>query len=215
MFLDVRRSPRYHCYKESPASLSGSTVFDDPTIRDQKRKRCSMRTRLTSLDINRQTFTIRGKGYDREEVAGFLRQVSEEFERSAQELTSLERRVNDLANENSEHRQREVILKETLLTAQKTAEDVRNTARREAELIVREAEMLADRLSDQARVRAGEIEKTIGDLRFERRKFHSKLQNMIDLFQQTIDFDRQKDASEGSVVTLKRRAGEDNEASGV
>lgn len=164
-----------------------------------------MRTRLTALDIQRQTFTTRGRGYDRDEVQVFLRQVAEEFERLSQEVGQAERRLVSLESENADHRQRESILKETLLTAQKTAEEVRASARREAELIVREAEMMAERLADQARGRAAELDRAIGDLRHERRKFHSKLQNMIDLFQQTLDFDREKDRADGSVVTIRPR----------
>ena len=164
-----------------------------------------MRTRLTALDIQRQTFTGRGRGYDRDEVQAYLRQVAEEFERLVQDLGIAERRVGSLESENSDHRQRESILKETLLTAQKTAEEVRSAARREAELIVREAEMMAERLADQARTRAAELERAIGDLRHERRKLHAKLQNMLDLFQQTLEFDREKDRGEGSIVTIRPR----------
>lgn len=173
-----------------------------------------MRTRLTSLDITRHEFATRGRGFDKEDVSAFLRQVAEEFEHLAQELSTLERRVAELQAENAEHRQRETILRETLLTAQKTADEVRATARREAELIVREAEMLGERLTDQARGRAADLEKAIGELRLERRKFHSKLQNMIDLYQQTLDFDRERDAQEGGIVSLHRRAGEADGASG-
>jgi cell division initiation protein len=173
-----------------------------------------MRTRLTSLDVQRQLFTVRGKGFDREEVGVFLRQVGDELEALTQELAILERRVAELQAENGEHRQREAILKETLLTAQRAAEEVRGNARREAELIVREAEMMASRLGEQAQDRASAIEKEIDDLRFERRKFHAKLQNMIDLFQQTLEFDRERESQESRVVGLHRRGGESGESSG-
>ena len=56
-----------------------------------------------------------------------------------------------------DHSQRERILKDTLLSAQKVSEDVRANARKEAELIVKDAELLSDRLMSQAQSRMADL----------------------------------------------------------
>ena len=71
--------------------------------------------------------------YVAEEMAGMLR----EKEQVEQELKHLELIV-------AEHREREAILKNTLLTAQKAAEDIRENARKEAETIVKQADLQGD-----------------------------------------------------------------------
>src|SRR5512142_401738 len=123
---------------------------------------------LTPLEIQKQTFTRAFKGYSADEVRGYLSLVAEEIERLVKEVDRLARENAHLREDLDDHSQRERILKDTLLSAQKVSEDVKTNARKEAELIVKDAELLADRVISQAMARVSDIEKAIQDLKLER-----------------------------------------------
>src|SRR5512140_1219530 len=117
------------------------------------------------MDIQRQTFGRRFRGFDRDEVRTFLTTLSEEVATLQREKDELERQLRQLEQIVNEHREREAILKNTLLTAQKASEDIRESARREGETIVKQAEIQGDRLLELAQARAHEVERGIMELR--------------------------------------------------
>jgi cell division initiation protein len=96
--------------------------------------------KVTPLDLRQQRFNTVMRGYDRGEVQAFLLEVADDYENALREMDKLRQDVTKLDAVLSEHRGQERNLRNTLLTAQKHADDVRETAQKEAALIVREAE---------------------------------------------------------------------------
>jgi cell division initiation protein len=164
-----------------------------------------MRSGMTPLEIQRHAFGRKWKGLDPVEVESFLGSVAEEMEEILRTDAELEGRVRSLEEENAEHRERERILKETLLTAQRASEDLRAAAMRDAERIVREAEDASERLAHNALQRAAEIEKAIHELKIQRANFRLQLQKMIELFQQVLDFDRDEGEKDRPLSYLTRK----------
>ena len=121
--------------------------------------------KLTPSDIQRQTFSQRFRGLDPDEVRAFLAAVAEEMAAMLREKEQVEQELRHLELIVGEHRERESILKNTLLTAQKVAEDIRENARKEAETIVKQADLQGDRLLDLAQTRAHDVERGILELR--------------------------------------------------
>ncbi len=171
-----------------------------------------MRPRMTPLEIQKREFTRKWKGYDPMEVQQFLTDAAEDMEALARENASLDGRLRSLEQENEEHRERERILKQTLLSAQAASEDIRAAGRREAELTVREAQDSGERLTHSALQRAAEIEKAIHELKLQRTNFRLQLQKMIELFQQVLDFDRDEDDKERPLSYLTRKANKEETA---
>jgi cell division initiation protein len=121
--------------------------------------------RISVLDIRNHTFPRRMNGYDREEVDGFLRMVAEDYEaalRDAQaqrdQVRKLEVRVEDLAAN-------EEILQQTLTTAQRLSDELKRTAVKEAELLVGEAEVKAEKILDAAHRRAARLAEDIREMK--------------------------------------------------
>ena len=162
--------------------------------------------RLTPLEIQKHEFTRKWKGFDPVEVESFLAMIAEEMEELTRSASDLDVRVRILQEENAEHRERERILKETLLTAQRASEDIRAAAAKQAEMIVLEAQGSGERLTHNAMQRAAEIEKAIHELKIQRANFRLQLQKMLELFQTVLDFDREEDDKEKTVGYLNRRA---------
>lgn len=157
---------------------------------------------LTPLEIQKQTFSRTIKGYNPDEVRAYLHLVAEEIERLVRENDRYMRETAMLREDLEDHSNRERILKDTLLSAQKVAEDLTTNARKEAELIVKDAELLADRVIGQAMHRVADLEKAIGDLKIERRAARNKLQGTLDTIQQMIVLDAEEEANEMPLTSL-------------
>jgi len=162
-------------------------------------------SRLTPLEIQKHEFSRKWKGFDAVEVESFLALVAEEMEELARTNVELDGRVRQLLEENEEHRERERILKATLLTAQRASEDIRKTASKDAERIVAEAHEAGERLTHSAMQRSAEIEKAIQELKIQRANFRLQLQKMVELFQQVLDFDREEADRDRPVSYLTRK----------
>ena len=163
--------------------------------------------RMTPLEIQKHRFSRKWKGLDPIEVGAFLDIAAEGMEDLAREKASLESRIRALEEENAEHRDRERILKETLVSAQRASEDIRAAAQAQAELIVKEAEDSSERLTHSALQRSAEIEKAIHELKLQRAGFRLEVQKMLELFHHAIELDRQQDEQDRPLSYLRRNPG--------
>jgi cell division initiation protein len=160
--------------------------------------------RMSPLEIQKHRFSRKWKGLDPTEVGAFLDIAAEGMEDLAREKAALEARIRALEEENAEHRERERILKETLVSAQRASEDIRAAAQAQAELIVREAEDSSERLTHNALQRSAEIEKAIHELKLQRAGFRLEIQKMLDLFHHAVELDRQQDEQDKPLSYLRR-----------
>lgn len=159
---------------------------------------------LSPLEIQKQTFSRAFKGYHPDDVRAYLHLVAEEIERLVRENDRLSRETAAMREDLEDHSNRERILKDTLLSAQKVAEDLTGNARKEAELIVKDAELLADRVIGQAMQRVGDLERTINELKLERRALRNRLQGTLDIVGQMVILDAEQEANEEPITSLFR-----------
>src|SRR5713101_581881 len=156
------------------------------------------------MDIQRQGFGPRFRGFDRDEVRAYLTLVAEEVAALQRDRDRLDQELQSLRSLLDEHRQRETILKNTLLTAQRVSEDIRDTARKQAESVVKEAEMQADRLVELAQGRAHEVARGILDLRAHRTGLRTDLRALITRLSHLLDLQEEAEL-EDNLRFLKRR----------
>ncbi|MEM9592887.1 MAG: DivIVA domain-containing protein [Acidobacteriota bacterium] len=160
---------------------------------------------ITPLDIRKMSFTRKMRGIDPGEVEEFLDLVAEELTGRLGDLSrlDLENRTLKVRLEDSERRQKE--LQESLLHAQKLSKEITDNAKREAELLLREAQVTSDDMIHQAIERANKVEARITELRATRRDLHLKLRNSLDLFSRILEADMEEERSTAVVRTLPRR----------
>lgn len=161
---------------------------------------------LTPLEIQKQTFASTFKGYNKDEVRGFLHLIAEEMERLLKDVDRLSRETAVLREDLADHNNRERMLKDTLLSAQKVSEEVRANAHKEAELIVKDAELLSERLVSHAMTRVADLERTIQDLKISRVGARNKLQATVDTVQQLLLLDAEQQATEEPITSIYRRS---------
>ncbi|HEY8339587.1 MAG TPA: DivIVA domain-containing protein [Egibacteraceae bacterium] len=117
---------------------------------------------ITPDDIHAQTFKERFKGYDEEEVDRFLAQVADGIAELHREREQLAERVRQLeesgaGGDSSSVSETEALLRRTLVTAQRAADDTVAEARATAEQMVADAREEAETLLAEARAEAEEL----------------------------------------------------------
>lgn len=135
--------------------------------------------RFTPMDITNRKFSKSVRGYDVEEVENFLHLVSEDLEAIIAEQTSLKKEVVHLRETLSDLKERERILKDTMLLAQETKEDVQRNAMKEADIIVREAELQSERIVANGYRKLEEIQTNINDLIRSREALRQGLDDLL------------------------------------
>ena len=160
---------------------------------------------ITPLEIQKMRFSQKMRGYDPTEVEGFLSLLAEELAARIAQSEKLERenRYYRQRLEETEHREHQ--LQQTLLRAQKVSDDITANARREAELMVKEAEIAADKIVQQAIEQSTRFESKIVELRTARRELQLKFRNTLDLFQRILEAEMEDERNTATVLTLPRK----------
>ena len=165
-----------------------------------------MNTRLTAMDIEKQSFTRKMRGLDPDEVQLFLKVVAEEFERLSLENATLREDEGSLRQRLDDYKDRERTLQETLVTAQLMSADLKERSKAEAELLVKEARFKAERLLEQAQDQLQSLENEIGRLRLEKDAFENRLRAAIDEHLSLLDLRKQEKADTDNLRFLRRRS---------
>ena len=150
--------------------------------------------KVTPLDLRQQRFKTVMRGYDRGEVQAFLLSVADDYENALRENDKLRQDVTKLDAVLAEHRGQERNLRNTLLTAQKHADDIKEHAQAEAGLIVRDAEGQRDLILQKAQVRFDEVQREIDGLRHKRREVENDIESLVKTLNSTLEFIREQDA---------------------
>lgn len=101
---------------------------------------------LTPLEIRKKSFNISLRGYNQKEVRAFLAVVANEFEELRKERAVLAEKVDALSAKILTYEKTENLLKETLLTAQQVADELKSNAERERKITIEQIKQEAERL---------------------------------------------------------------------
>jgi cell division initiation protein len=157
--------------------------------------------RITPLDIQQKQFPMKFRGFDVEEVYAFLEIVREEMEDLLRDNASLKEQVHRAENQIKEYRDMETTLRETLMTAQQMVEEYKTNARKEAELLIREAEIKADGVMKEAQDKVVKIHEDIVDLKGIRRHFKEELKRLIESHMRMLEFDKEREGEEAGDIS--------------
>ncbi len=103
---------------------------------------------LTPLEIRKKLFAKTIRGYSPKEVRAFLTVVANELEELRKERAQLAEKVDELQTKLAVFEKTESLLKETLLTAQKTIDELRTATQKECEALIQSARQEAERLKN-------------------------------------------------------------------
>jgi len=150
---------------------------------------------LSPLEITQREFGRKLRGLDPEEVHTFLEQIAQEMTRLVQETTDRAAHIQRLEAQLRIHQEREDALRNTLLTAQKMTDEIKANATREADLALKEAELKAERLLEQAHRRLAQVQAEIAEFVRQRDLFAAKLRGLLKTHLELLDFQPDQPAS--------------------
>ena len=156
--------------------------------------------RITPLDIQQKQFPMKFRGFDVEEVYAFLEVIREEMEELLRENANLKENVQRADVQVREFKDMETTLRETLITAQQMVEDYKLNARKEAELLIREAELRADNMLKDAHEKVIKIHEDITDMKGIRRHFKEELRRLIENHLTMLNFDDKREKEDSDEV---------------
>ena len=161
--------------------------------------------KVTTLELRQRQFATAMRGYDRAEVNTILAHAADDYEAVLRENERLRLELGKFEAVLNEHRGQEKNLSNTLLMAQKMADDIREKAQLDTAQIVSEAEGRAARIVSEAegraaqlveksRVRVEEVQREIDSLRAQRRDVEASIEGIISTLNRTIETVREQDA---------------------
>jgi len=143
---------------------------------------------LTPLDIHNKEFGRKIRGYDEDEVNEFLDQVIKDYEALIKENKELNAQLESIQEKVNHFKTMEETLSKTIVVAQEAADEMKANAKKEAQLIIREAEKNADRIINESLAKSRKIALDSEELKKQaiiyRTRFRSLLEAQLDLLSQ-------------------------------
>ena len=158
----------------------------------------SRRVSVTPIDLRQRRFRSRINGFDKVEVAAFLVAIAHDYEQMLREADHFRQELAKLEPILKEHREGEKTLRNTLLTAQRLSDEMKEQAEREGQRIIREAEERAAMLLDQTQLRLDEMQRDIDSLGLKRREIEATLEASIETLRTTLECFRERADREGT-----------------
>jgi cell division initiation protein len=163
---------------------------------------------ITPLDITQKQFRRVFRGLDSVEVEAFLALVASEFESLVKESLSLREDNHRKAEEIAEYKSRERTLQETLVTAQKASEEIREASRREAEITISDAELQAEKIVQAAHTRFLRIVDDINELKRQRVQFEAGVRTLVETHVKLLETFRDPSREEAVEFMPSRNSGQ-------
>jgi cell division initiation protein len=146
--------------------------------------------RLTPIDIRQQQFTVKTfRGFDPREVDAFLDDVAEDYEGLLRENAGLREQLSAHEERARTVTDTEKALKDTLLTTQRLADEMKESAKRDAQLVLREATLNAEKLMEEARAEGAKLNVEIQGLKRLRRQLIEELRATVERYDRTLTAD--------------------------
>lgn len=163
--------------------------------------------RLTPLDIQQKEFTQRLRGVDPHEVRQFLQVCADELEELVRESIELREDVRARDAQLAELRERERSLQDALVSAQRVASELKEQARKEAEIVVADAELQAERIIQGAHARRSQLLEEVAELRREKVAFTARIRSAVEAQLKLLEtFDEaDRERGEGNVTLLQTK----------
>ncbi|SDM91097.1 cell division initiation protein [Paenibacillus sp. yr247] len=135
---------------------------------------------LTPLDIHNKEFSRSFRGYDEDQVNEFLDQVIKDYEALIRENKDLQNQTVTLQERLDHFTNIEDSLSKTIIVAQEAADEVRSNAKKEAQLILKEAEKNADRIINESLTRSRKVALEIEELKKQASIYRTRFRTLLE-----------------------------------
>jgi cell division initiation protein len=148
---------------------------------------------LTPVDLETMVFRRGLRGYRTQEVQNFMRRITADYEKLYKENFDLKEKIEQYEDRLKNYNEMEETLKNTLCMAQETAKDVRLSAEKQAEVILREAQNRTEEMKLRVREEIQTELQNLAELKQQvelfRIQFKRFLQTLIEMADRSLDLD--------------------------
>lgn len=165
---------------------------------------------LTPLDIHNKEFSRRLRGYDEDEVNEFLDQVIKDYEGMIRDNKDLQNQLLAVQERLDHFANLEETLSKTIIVAQEAADEVKNNAKKEAQLIIKESEKNADRIINESLSKARKVSMEVEELKKQASIYRTRFRTLVEAQLELLSQDGW-DALENQTRELERTSSERQE----
>ena len=135
---------------------------------------------ITPLDIENKRFSKQMmNGYNVDEVDDFLDELTLDYEKLYKENNELKSNAEELNNNVGQYKSLENTLQNTLVMAQKTADEIQSVAKQQAEQIIRDAEFSAKSSVEELNVQYVSKQREIDELKKQFDVYKAKMESLL------------------------------------
>ena len=166
--------------------------------------------RITPIEIQQHQFKTRLFGYDTASVDHFLEILADELERLHRQNNELKESLARTRTNLEDMREREKVLQQTLMTAQQVTDELKDNARKDAEIILADAHMESERIIRDANEKRIHLINELQDIKRQKISFEGGLRALIEGHLKLLDMDSiQLEGDEHQARLLDRSATRD------
>ncbi|MEX1297826.1 MAG: DivIVA domain-containing protein [Desulfotignum sp.] len=159
---------------------------------------------ITAMVVRQKAFKTRFRGFDVQEVDGFLEEVAahlEAMDRSVEKLAEEKRRL-DL--ENQGYRKREDAMKNAMIQSQNVVEQMKDNAKKSAQVIIANAQVEAEKMLNRAHKRLSQLHSDIMELKRQRIQLEMQIGAVIESHAKMLEMStKENKAADETDATLK------------
>lgn len=163
---------------------------------------------LSPSDIQQQQFRVRMRGFDVREVDRFLEQIAETLAILEDENNKVKDELRRLKMETQGYKEREETFKRAMLNSQKVLEQMKDNARKSAEIIIADAEVKAEKILNRAHNRLSQLHEDISELKRQRMQIEVQIRSVLEAHAKLLEIGKESmdelDAVDDKVAVLKQ-----------
>jgi cell division initiation protein len=159
---------------------------------------------VTPLVVRQKEFTTRFRGFDVQEVDGFLDDISKELESQSRTIEEIKKENHRLNLENQGYRKRENSMKTAMIQSQKVLDQMKDNAKKEAQLTIANAGVEAEKLLNRAHKRLSQLHSDILELKRQRIQLEMQISAVLASHSKMLEMTKEEnEAADETDSTLK------------
>jgi cell division initiation protein len=147
--------------------------------------------KMTPLEIQQQQFKVRFRGFDVREVDHFLERVADSVADLRDENKQLYEDLRRLKMELQGYKEREETFKRAMFNSQTVLEQMKDNARKSADIIIADAETKAEKILNRAHNRLSQLHEDIAELKRQRIQIEVQLRSVIEAHTKLLDIGKE------------------------
>ena len=159
---------------------------------------------VTPLVVRQKEFATRFRGFDVQEVDSFLEDLARELESQDVTIKNLKQENHRLDLENQGYKKREDSMKNAMIQSQKVLDQMKDNAKKSAEVVIANAEVEAEKILNRAHKRLSQLHSDITELKRQRIQLEMQIGSVLESHSKLLEMTQEENkAADESDVALR------------